>query len=246
MKHNSGRFISIILALAVAAGFPASVAAEELGAGSETGVGEVEGSINTDVYEVVLPAVTDEIFDFIIDPHSLLNHTNGAAYEGKTFKENSTLFFQRSAGTAEADYSNVSDPVTITNMSSKAINVSVDISIDKSSLGGITLTGDKEFTDDTSASIYMALVDGVNEVPIGSDGISMEALIGAAPEEAYEYRYDSESGEYSYGLTGDTSGIEFGIYSFQLTGAANGNGDWSGAMEAKPQIKVVWRIMPGE
>ena len=150
---------------------------------------------------------------------------------------NSTLFFQRSAGTAEADYSNVSDPVTITNMSSKAINVSVDISIDKSSLGGITLTGDKEFTDDTSASIYMALVDGVNEVPIGSDGISMEALIGAAPEEAYEY---------SYGLTGDTSGIEFGTYSFQLTGAANGNGDWSGAMEAKPQIKVVWRIMPGE
>ncbi len=244
MKHNSRRFTLIILALAVAAGFPASVAAEELGSGSETGVGEVEGSINTDVYEVVLPAVTDEIFDFIIDPYGLLNHTNGAAYEGKSFQENSTLFFQRSDSTAEADYSNMSDPVTITNMSSKAINVSVDISVEESSLDGIVLTEDKEFKDDAGASIYMALVDGVNEMPIGADGISVEAAIGAAPEGAYEYGYNSESGEYTYGLTGDTSGIEFGTYSFQLTGAANRNGDWSGAMDAKPQIKVVWRIMP--
>ncbi len=244
MKHNSRRFTLIILALAVAAGFPASVAAEELGSGSETGVGEVEGSINTDVYEVVLPAVTDEIFDFIIDPYGLLNHTNGAAYEGKSFQENSTLFFQRSDSTAEADYSNMSDPVTITNMSSKAINVSVDISVEESSLDGIVLTEDKEFKDDAGASIYMALVDGVNEMPIGADGISVEAAIGAAPEGAYEYEYNSESGEYTYGLTGDTSGIEFGTYSFQLTGAANRNGDWSGAMDAKPQIKVVWRIMP--
>ena len=231
MKHNSRRFTLIILALAVAAGFPASVAAEELGSGSETGVGEVEGSINTDVYEVVLPAVTDEIFDFIIDPYGLLNHTNGAAYEGKSFQENSTLFFQRSDSTAEADYSNMSDPVTITNMSSKAINVSVDISVEESSLDGIVLTEDKEFKDDAGASI-------------GADGISVEAAIGAAPEGAYEYEYNSESGEYTYGLTGDTSGIEFGTYSFQLTGAANRNGDWSGAMDAKPQIKVVWRIMP--
>ncbi len=246
MRYNSGRFTSIILALAMAAGFPASASAEELGAGSETGVGEVEGSINTDVYEVVLPAVTDEIFDFIIDPYGLLNHTNGAAYEGKTFQENSTLFFHRSDGTARTDYSNVSDPVTITNMSSKAINVSVDISIDESSLGGIGLTGDKEFADDTGASIYMALVDGVNEAPIGAEGISMEAAIAAAPEGAYEYRYDSESGEYTYGLKGDTNGIEFGTYSFQLTGAANGKGDWSGAMDAKPQIRVVWKITPGE
>ena len=244
MKHNFGRFISILLALVMVAGFAASASAEELGAGSETGVGEVEGGINTDVYEVVLPAVTDEIFDFIIDPYNLLNHTNGAAYEGKSFKENSTLFFQRSDGMAEADYSDVSDPVTITNMSSKAINVSVDISIDKSSLGGIVLTGDRDFTDDTRASIYMALVDGEKEVPIGLDGISVEATIGEAPEGAYEYRYDSESGEYTYGLTGNTSGIEFGTYSFQLTGAANENGDWSGVMDAKPQIKVVWRIMP--
>lgn len=246
MKHNSRRITSMILALAMTVGLPASALAEELGAGSETGVGEVEGSINTDVYEVVLPAVTDEIFDFIIDPYRLLNHTNGAAYEGKTFKEDSTLFFQRLDGTADADYSNMSDPVTITNMSSKAINVSVDISIDKSSLGGIVLTEDKEFTDDTSASIYMALVDGVNEIPIGADGISMEAAIGAAPEGAYEYRYDNESEEYTYGLIGDTSGIEFGTYSFQLTGAANGNGDWSGATDAKLEIKVVWRIMPGD
>ena len=148
--------ISFVLVFVMVAEFPALALEGELGGGSETGVGEVEGSIDKDVYEVVLPAVTDEIFDFIIDPYKLLNNTNGVAYGEQTFREDTTLFFKRSDGTTKEDYSNVSDPVTITNMSSKAINVSVDISMPKESLGGITLAGDKEFTDDTSASIYMA------------------------------------------------------------------------------------------
>lgn len=246
MARYSRKYISFVLGVAMMVSFSTSASAEELGAGSETGIGEVEGSIDQDVYEVVLPAVTDEIFDFIIDPYALLNHTGGAAYEGQTFQENSTLFFKRTDGTAMENYTNVSDSVTITNMSSRAINVSVDISMPEESLGGIVLSDNKEFAGDSSASIYMALVDGEKEVPIGTEGISVGATIGAAPEGAYEYGYDSESGEYTYSLKGDTSGIEFGSYSFQLTGAANGNGDWSDAMKAKPEIRVVWRIMPGE
>ena len=131
-------------------------------------------------------------------------------------------------------------------MGSDAIDVSLRISILPESLAGIQLSGDREFRDDTSASIYMALIDGENVVPIGPDGVTMDVTVAAAPEEAYEYGYDSEQGEYTYQLKEEHHGIEFGSYSFQLTGAANGNGDWSQLTGAKPQITVSWRIVSKE
>lgn len=219
---------------------------DKLGGGNETGIGEVEGSVETDIYQVVLPTIGKSAFDFIIDPQGLINKTNGAAYEGKTFEENSTLFFKRTDGKAKEDYSNTSDVMTIKNMGSKDIDVSLHISVVPESLGGIQLTGDREFTNDKNASLYLALTDGENIVPIGPDGINMDVTISAAPEEAYEYGYDSGKDQYTYQLKEDHSGIEFGSYSFQLTGAANGNGDWSKLTKAKPQIQVSWKIVSKE
>nr|WP_302167741.1 hypothetical protein [uncultured Schaedlerella sp.] len=218
----------------------------KLGGGNETGIGEVEGSVETDIYQVVLPTIEKSAFDFIIDPQGLINKTNGAAYDGKTFEDNSTLFFKRTDGKVKEDYSNTSDVMTIKNMGSKEIDVSLHISVTPESLGGIQLTGDREFTNDKNASLYLALVDGKNIVPIGPDGIDMDVTISAAPEEAYEYGYDSEKDQYTYQLKADHSGIEFGSYSFQLTGAANGNGDWSKLTKVKPQIQVSWKIVSKE
>ncbi len=216
---------------------------KKIGEGSENGVGEVEGSVETDIYQVVLPTVSNSAFDFIIDPQGLINKTNGAAYDGKTFEENSTLFFKRTDGKVIEDYSSTSDEIKITNMGSNDIKVSLHIGISPESLDGIQLTGDREFRDDTSASIYLALIDGKNVVPIGSEGIDMDVTVSAAPEEAYEYGYDREHGEYTYQLRENNSGIEFGSYSFQITGAANGKGDWSKLTKAKPQITVAWKIV---
>lgn len=219
---------------------------EKPGEGKETGVGAVEGTVETDVYQVVLPTVKNSAFDFIIDPQGLINKTKGAAYDGKTFEDNSTLFFKRTDGKVAVDYSSTSDVVTIKNMGSNDIEVSLHISVLPDSLGGIHLSGDREFQNDTSASIYLALVDGENIVPIGTDGINMDMTINAAPEEAYEYGYDKERGEYTYELKENTSDIEFGSYSFQITGAANGKGDWTKLTKAKPQIKVEWKITSKE
>ncbi len=224
----------------------ADTSIEKLGEGNETGVGAVEGTVETDVYQVVLPTVKNSAFDFIIDPQGLINKTKGAAYDGKTFEDNSTLFFKRTDGKVAEDYCSTSDVVTIKNMGSNEIEVSLYISVLPESLGGIRLSGDREFRDDTSASIYLALVDGKNIIPIGSDGINMDMTVSAAPEVAYEYSYDEERGEYTYQLRENISDIEFGSYSFQITGAANGKGDWSKLTEAKPQIKVEWKIVSKE
>lgn len=248
MRLEFRRFSALVLTTVMVTISPmsASATAEGLGEGNETGVGEVEGSVNTDIYQVVLPTVGNSAFDFIIDPQGLINKTNGAAYDGKTFEENSTLFFKRTDGGAGVDYSSTSDVITITNMGSNDIDVSLHISVSPESLAGIRLTDDRGFIDDTSASIYMALIDGENVVPIGPDGITMDVTVSAAPDEAYEYGYDREQGEYTYQLKEDRHDIEFRSYSFQLTGAANGNGDWSQLTEAKPQLTVSWRIVSKE
>ncbi len=245
MKQNMKRFAAFAMAAVMTVAFPASVAAEELEHGDEkAGVGEVEGSVKQDIYQVVLPTVTDNMFNFIIDPQGLINKTEGAAYDGKTFEEGGTLFFERKDGGVEEDYSSMSDAIKIMNRSSVAIDVAVDVRVEAESLNGITLTGDKEFTDDTGASLYLALTDGEETVPIGADGVSMNVTVDAAPEGAYEYSYDEETGEYTYEMSSDLSGIEFPEYSFQLVGASNEKGDWSELKGAVPKILVSWKITP--
>lgn len=246
MRKKVKNCVIFILSITIITGSSLPVTAESLGQGSEIGIGEVEGSVKTDVYQVVLPTNTKGIFDFILDPQGLINKTDGAAYDGKKFEAGSTVFFERKDGEAEADYSNKSDFVTITNKSSIAVDVSLHVSISPSSIEGIMMTDDKEFMDDKEASLYLAVIDGENEVPIGEEGVTIDVTIDAAPESAYEYMYDGEKNEYVYKLRNDMGGIEFDQYSFQLTGAANGKGDWSKLLEAKPEVTVTWEIMPGD
>ncbi|EOS68734.1 hypothetical protein C817_05892, partial [Dorea sp. 5-2] len=78
----------------------------------------------------------------------------------------------------------------------------------------------------------------------GKDGVTRDIIIDAAPEDAYEYGYDSERKEYTYQMKEDVSGIEFPSYSFQLTGASNGNGDWSEFTKETPKLTVSWKITP--
>lgn len=237
-------YVIFILSASIIAGTCTNVLAEEIveQQQNEVGIGKVEGNVNEDIYQVILPTITDKTFDFIMDPQGLINKTNGAAYKGKTFEKEATLFFRRKEEGVKDDYSNMSDAVTITNMSSKEIKVSLNISILESSLKGIILTDDKEFIGDTCASLYMAYTDGQKEVPIGKEGISCEMIVDAAPEEAYEYSYDNKSNEYSYGLKDNVTDINFPIYSFRLIGATNGKGDWSQLTEVVPKVDVAWQI----
>lgn len=247
MKWNTGRCTALTLAAVIAACLVLSVSAEEeLGEGVGTGVGAMEGSVNTDIYQVVMPTNAEGVFDFILDPQGLINETNGAAYDGQTFEKDSTVFFRRMDEEAEEDYSSKSDAVTITNKSSMAVDVSLKVEVVASSIEGIMMTDDGEFKDDTGASLYLAIDDGENVVPIGKDGVSIETTIDAAPDGAYEYAYDSENNRYTYGLRNDLDDTVFDEYSFRLVGAANGKGDWSELTGVSPEIVITWNVLPSE
>ena len=123
------RCIAFVFSLVFCLSTCMNVSAQDIEQQSETGIGEIEGNVKENIYQVVLPTVANEAFDFIIDPQGLINKTDGAAYKGETFSEDSTVFFKRTDGKVKEDYSNSSDEITITNMSSVAIKVSVNISI---------------------------------------------------------------------------------------------------------------------
>lgn len=156
------------------------------------------------------------------------------------------FFFQRLDGRVQQDYSNKSDFVTITNKSSIPVNVHLEIQINESSISGIAMSNSKDFIDDDRPSLYLALLDDKNIIPIGREGVSIDITIDAAPDGAYEYVYDTENIAYAYKLKDDLSNIKFHEYSFQLTGAANGKGDWSNLTNITPEILVTWTVSPSK
>lgn len=182
--------------------------------------GAVKSGSSADIIQITMPVAEENIFDFIMDPQELIGKTDAAAYGGKRFEADATLFFRRSDDEAGNDYSSSSDALTILNRGDTDVDVILKASIDPDSIVGITLSDDPEFLDNTDASLYLALTDGETIVPIDSEkGAVIEAEI--------------------YGIS---EGEEPNEYSFRLIGAVNKNGDWSEVTDVSPEVTVTWKV----
>ncbi len=177
-----------------------------------------------DAVQVVLPTDNSRIFDFILDPERLISQTGAAAYDNQRFEKDATLFFQRTDDT-EVDYSSTSDAVTMINKGPVPVEITVTAKIDASSLGDIRLTDDREFTDDTDMSIFLALTDGEHMIPIDEEEGAVLRITASADAE--------------------TEQKEDHIYHFRLTGAANSNGNWKKLSEGAPRVTVSWTLSAG-
>lgn len=205
--------------------FAALAAQKEETADKAVSAEEEENEHRQDVFKVVLPTNVDHTFDFIMDPQELIQMTDAQAYEGKQFEEGATLFFRRMDEEADEDYSSSSDALTIVNKGSMDVDVCLTASIASDSIAGISLSDDDQFSDTLVPSLYLALTDGENTVPISSDG---EAVIETTIEGV-------SRGEEAYQE-----------YSFQLTGAVNKEGDWSELADISPEVTVTWVVSPSE
>lgn len=205
-----------------------------------TGEGGLEGTVDTDVYSVILPTEADNVadLDFILDPEQLIANTDAEKYGGVEFEEGATLFFANGVSD-NTTYSSKSDDLTVVNKSTFDVDVTVSATV--TGADDITLTDDSTFADDTSASVYLALVDDENEVAITSSGASIKTQVDKAPAGAYEYSWSEEKG-YEYKLSVSANDMEFPEYSFNLTGASNSAGDWSELEEIAPTVEVTWEI----
>lgn len=186
---------------------------------------ELEKEGGEEIAQVVLPTSAVDIFDFILDPQELIRQTNGAAYGGKTFEDGATLFFERFDGKAEENYTSDSDGVTITNRGSRPVDVEVNASVSVTMGEDLVMTEDREFTDDTRASLYLALTDGETIAPISlEEGASIRTTLPVMEEVTDEEKE----------------------YAFWLTGACNKNGDWSSLKDMEIKVSVTWNVVPVE
>lgn len=245
MKRNYKKVLAGFLATSMVLGSSMVAFAAPPETGTTSGTGELEGTVDTEVYVVVLPTIStpDTTFNFILDPEGLIAKTNAARYN-KTFEEGATLFFENANGTT--DYSSTSDALVVTNKSSIPVDVKLEATIADAT--GITLTDDKTFAGDTDASIYLALTDGTNTKPLTDAGVELTSKL-EYDTDAYEMKWDATanagSGAYVYELTDAAkaqANTDFPQYSFKLTGASNAAGDWSALASAAPKVNVTWTV----
>ena len=204
-----------------------AVAAGETASG-ETPTGETASGVmqtgeaaadTKDVFQVLFPTNTEDVFDFIMDPQELIAKTHAAAYGNLSFQEGANLFFRRHEEGAQADYTSSSDSLVITNLGTADVELVVTASISPESLGVIAMTGDESFVNDGEASLYLALTDGEHTVPIDREAGAVIRTILAGAE--------AEGG----------AGRE---YRFWLVGGVNPGGDWSEIGGASPKVTVTW------
>lgn len=218
-------------------------AADPAGTGTSGGTGGIEGIVKTDVYTAVLPTEATTAYDYIADPQGLIRKTNAVKYSGKTFGDG-TIFFENTETGAANDYSNTSDTAKIVNQSSK--NLSVKVTAKATAGSGdtaATLAASSTFAG-TDKEVYLGIKDGSAEKPLTAAGVEMTAVLGAAPEDAYEYSYvsDGDTPGYKYAIKSNVDAFKFAEYSFQITGAANDKAtDWA-ADTALPAIEVTWEV----
>ncbi len=206
-----------------------------------------DSSVPADVFKVILPTIPedDTTFDYILDPQGLIELTDAKKYGGTdevAFEHDKTLYFKTSrTEDGRPVYDNVSNALTVTNMSSREVKITVKATIANSE--NITMSENSTFdADDTSTSIYLALTDGTNTIPITSDAAVLNAVINA-PEDAYETVWDGEKNVYELTDTAKKEDYDgFQKYSFWLTGACNANADWSNVEGQIPEVFVVWEV----
>ncbi len=233
MKRNYQGLMVLILSMALAAGsFMTAYATEsepqdpaEAAAQHPPEAEEEKDDEKEEIVQVILPTTAVQIFDFILDPQELIQKTDAAAYGGKSFEEGATLFFERFDGKTEEDYTSDSDAVNIINKGDTPVDVEVKASVTVSMADGLIMTDDREFTDDTSTSLYLALTDGETTVPITlEEGAIIHTELPPA--------------------AADTD--EDGRYFFWLTGASNGKGDWYELRDMEIEVKVTWKVVSKE
>lgn len=243
---NYKKILAAGLAMSMAMGSSVVALADDVDGGT-SGTGGLEGTVSTDVFDVVLPNVPesgDTTFNYILDPEGLIAKAGADKYTDKTFEENATLFFANTAEGAAKDYSGTSDALTVINKSSSEVEVEVKATV--KSIDGINMSEDKTFKDDTKTSLYLALKDAKAEAAIKADGgATLTSTIDAAAEGAYEVQWNATAGKYENVLTDEAKADDydgFSEYSFQMTGACNAAGDWSGLTDTAPVVDVVWSV----
>lgn len=247
------KILAVALAAAMVMGSTVTAYAEKKAEGSGTGSGTMAGYLENEVFNVVLPTMSVDdrgemnSLKFLIDPQKLITASQGDTLpNGASFDPGKTMYFSVTTG-GGIRYTDTSDTFTVINKSTMDTDITVRAEVSNlgDGSGKIKLSDDRSFSGDTAASMYMAIRKvGGAAVPISENGASLTGTIGGKPE-AYKVSVVSGGG-FMLTQKRDFDDSKFERYMFQVTGASNANGDWSGVYNAStsPSLTLTWTIVP--
>lgn len=250
MKYSYKRVVAGFLAAVIVNGF--GVPDCKASGGSPSGGGSLEGVLS-DVFNVVVPtqsgvsegALYNSKLDFIMDPHKLAKPGSGSFVDASSLEPDATLFFKNMEAGKKYDYSSTSDGFTVINKSTAAVDITLDAEL--SGMDGVKLTGDRAFTGDTGASVFLALTDNKGKCfSIDKFGAIMKTTLEGRLD-AYDVKYVPSTDKYKYELKSDSAlaaaGISFEEYIFRMTGACNSSNAWSKLSSIiNPAVTVTWHV----
>lgn len=220
------------------------------------GKGDLEGLVNTKVFQVTLPVQNDSL-DYVADPQGLIRKTNAEKHPDCVYSENSNVYFNNGSGT-DGDgrkvtrFSNASDPLIVVNKSSVAVSVVARVSAyyEQDAQNPVVIAGSRDWESYAKPAVYLAAVrsDDGSEVALSQQEKVITASIAGCPD-AYKYVCEDTDGEKKYGyrlMTDEemqNAQIQFKTFSLQLTGECNSECDWDPDVTYDfPSTSIVWNV----
>ncbi len=129
------------------------------------GTGTSEGHVDRELGKVLLPTVSDNAFNYTVDPERLVAATDGAKYAPKTFSTNAKangVYFLLSDNT----YDDRTEEYEFKNMSSYPINLSVEVKAAERTAKDLPLVSADGLNTAAEASLYLGLKVGSETFPV--------------------------------------------------------------------------------
>lgn len=217
--------------------------------GDAANAGAVEGVVDKNYVSYVAPTVSDNVFDFVLDPQLLIENTDGTSVNGNTpvvTEASASVYFKNGS-----NYATSSDALTVVNKGSGEISVSVTATLELDATGAAinVVTGAANATDGSlNLNIHLDQVTGGSataSLEKDSDAVTKSALtldVTAAGADASDFEVTKTAGKYEYvPKNADVSGDSVG---FVFRGECNTDesADWSKVKDMSATFDVVWDV----
>jgi predicted RNase H-related nuclease YkuK (DUF458 family) len=268
---TSGNGATITLSV-VAGGGNSSVDSFDDAQGSGTGTGKKEGGDPDKVISLVLPTVSANAFDMILDPNELLKDTDYARLGGTTdvdFGSDAAnhLFFNQGpdSSSGKTKYGKDSVELEIRNKSQIDVWVALDVEVDTGSSAVTFAADDTALAAVTDAAGMKLILSNTpvkgsnttentvwnattNDKPttqaVGSDGTASIAY-KIPTIDVFKRTYDSTGKAYSYAIDSTKSqgaDAEFNSTKFKLTGEINKDAAWDDVGASDISLTLTWKV----
>lgn len=209
------------------------------GTGTTQGAGTVEGHVNKEVLNVVLPTVTagSSAFAYTIDPERLISGTTAAKYEGATFPSSNDTGVYFLTGTNT--YANTSNAYQVINKSSCDVTLTVKAKATQNTANDIALASSSTVATTGTPNLYLGLKVGKGaDTAISTTEATVTKTLAGTPTNFNIKVVTDQNGEKTYAYAEKADATTWKAINISLTGAVS-NLDIAADTTA-PTVDVTW------